>query len=186
MRHRGDSGDTSLFDGARVRKTDPRIAAIGDVDELNSVVGLAIALGPGELASARLAWTQERLLRLGAELANPGGRARSDVIRDEDVATLNEWLLGYRDTLPALENFVLPGGTPAAAAVQLARATCRRAERSAFGLTAAHPVQAPALVFLNRLSDVLFEMARAVNAEAGVGDTRWLGPRQRDHDRSGG
>ena len=159
---------------------------LGTLTSSTRWLGWPSALGPGELASARLAWTQERLLRLGAELANPGGRARSDVIRDEDVATLNEWLLGYRDTLPALENFVLPGGTPAAAAVQLARATCRRAERSAFGLTAAHPVQAPALVFLNRLSDVLFEMARAVNAEGGVGDTRWLGPRQRDRDGSGG
>ncbi len=186
MRHHGDSGDTSLFDGTRVPKVDPRIAAIGDVDELNSVIGLAIALGPDELTSERLAWTQERLLRLGAELANPGGRARSDVIRDEDVATLNDWLLDYRDTLPALENFVMPGGTRAAAAVQLARATCRRAERSAFALTAVHPVEAAALTFLNRLSAVLFEMARAVNAEAGVGDTPWLGPRQREGDQSSG
>lgn len=185
MRHHGDSGDTNLFDGARVAKADPRIAVLGEVDELNSVIGLAIALGPDQLTAQRLTWTQERVLRLGAELANPGGSPRSDVIRDEDVATLNDWLREYRDALPALDNFVLPGGTPAAAAVQVARATCRRAERSAFRLTAVHPVDDPALAFLNLLSDVLFEMARTVNVEAGVSDTPWLGPRQRDGNQSG-
>ena len=178
-RHYGDSGDTSLFDGTPVSKSDARIAALGDVDELNSVIGLALTFCPEGRERERLIWIQRRLLSIGADLANPGRRAHGDAVAAEDVAALDGWLSEYRADLPRLRRFVLPGGTQAAAAVHLARSVCRRAERSAFALGADAPITKPVLVFLNRLSDVLFEMARGLNAEAGVSDAEWLGPRER-------
>ena len=178
-RHRGDSGDTSLFDGTRVSKCDARIVALGDVDELNSAIGLALTFCPEGRERERLSWTQGRLFTIGAELANPGQRAQGDALSAEDVATLDAWLCEYQDGLPRLRRFVLPGGTPAAAAVHVARTVCRRAERSTFGLGAQPANGGRVSVFLNRLSEMLFEMARYLNSQAGVGDVEWLGPRER-------
>lgn len=180
LRHDGDSGTSSLFDGTRSSKTGPRFAALGDVDELNSVLGFAMTFVTGTREHQRLAWVQERLFRMGSDLANPKHRARGDRVVDADVEGLDSWLLEYRSALPPLQHFVMPGGTPAAAAVHVARSVCRRAERTAFALAAQHPVGVPVLVFLNRLSDVLFEMARYLNAAAKVRDEEWLGPRDRD------
>ena len=180
--HHGDQGQTSLFDGARVSKTDGRIAALGAVDELNSALGVAMSTCPPGDHFDRLAWMQTRLFTLGSDLANPGGRARGDHITPANVAALDDWLDGYRADLPPLQHFILPGGTPAAAAVNLARTVCRRAERDVFRLAAGADVSAHVLVFLNRLSDVLFELARALNHEAGVPERVWLGPRDRSED----
>ncbi len=185
-RHYGDEGDTSLFDGARVPKTDLRIAALGDVDELNSVVGLVASLVPAGRERERLAWVQQRLFSMGAELANPGGRARSDRVTKEDVGRLDDWLESYRASLPPLQHFILPGGSAAGAAAQVARSVCRRAERSAYRLAQPHPIDPAARWFLNRLSDVLFELARQLNVDAGFREVEWRGPRDRptgeEHD----
>ena len=178
-RHHGDRGQTSLFDGARVAKTDARIAALGSVDELNSALGVAMSSCPSGDQLDRLAWMQTRLFTLGSDLANPGGRARGDRITAQDIDTLDSWLDGYRTDLPPLQHFILPGGTPAAASVNLARTVCRRAEREVFRLASRSDVSPQVPVFLNRLSDVLFELARAINHEAGVHERVWLGPRDR-------
>ena len=178
-KHHGDQGQTSLFDGARVSKTDARIAALGAVDELNSALGVAMSSCPSGDQLDRLAWTQTRLFTLGSDLANPGGRARGDRITAQDIDTLDSWLDGYRADLPPLQHFILPGGTPAAASVNLARTVCRRAEREVFRLASRSDVSPHVPVFLNRLSDVLFELARALNHEAGVPERVWLGPRDR-------
>ncbi len=179
-KHHGDQGETSLFDGTRVPKTDLRIAALGAVDETNAAIGLAISACPPDGEHARrLGWVQTRLFALGSDLANPGGRARGDRVTRADVAALDDWLDGYRGTLPPLRNFILPGGAPAAAAVNLARAVCRRAERETFRLDAHAPVRPDVQVFLNRLSDVLFELGRALDHDAGAPDRIWQGPRDR-------
>ena len=181
-KHHGDQGQTSLFDGARLSKTDGRIAALGSVDELNSTLGVAMSACPPGDHFDRLAWMQTRLFTLGSDLANPGGRSRGDRITATDIATLDEWLDLCRAALPTLQHFILPGGTPAAAGVNLARTVCRRAEREVFSLSQQAPVNPHVPVFLNRLSDVLFELARALNHDAGVPEHVWLGPR----DRPGG
>ena len=178
-KHHGDRGQTSLFDGARVSKTDSRIAALGAVDELNSTIGVAMSSCPPGQQMDRLAWIQTRLFTLGSDLANPGGRARGDRIASADIAVLDTWLDEYRADLPPLQHFILPGGTPAAASVNLSRAVCRRAERDVFRLAGQAAVSPHVPVFLNRLSDVLFELARALNHEAGVPEREWLGPRDR-------
>jgi len=179
LRHHGDGGLASLFDGTRIPKTDVRFSALGDVDELASMVGLTLTWLAGTREHERLVWVQERLFRMGADLANPGRRARGDEIAGADLEVLDAWLLEYRAALPPLQHFVMPGGTPAAAGVHLCRAVCRRAERSVFAVRALHPVHEPVPVFLNRLSDVLFEMARFINTQSNVADTEWLGPRDR-------
>ena len=181
-KHHGDQGETSLFDGARVAKTDARISALWSVDELNSALGVAMSFCPPGDHLDRLAWIQTRLFTLGSDLANPGGRSRGDRVSASDIASLDTWLDRYRADLPPLLHFILSGGTPAAAGVNLARTVCRRAEREVFRLASEAAVSPDVPVFLNRLSDVLFELARALNHEAGVPERVWLGPR----DRPGG
>jgi cob(I)alamin adenosyltransferase len=184
-RHAGDTGETSLYGGARVPKSDARIEALGDVDELNSTIGVVLTLCADTPQHERLTWVQERLFRMGADLANPAGRSGGDAIGRTDVETLDRWLQDARDGLPQLRHFVMPGGTPSAAATQVARAVCRRAERSACRLDQAHSVNPDVLAFLNRLSDVLFELARQFNDRAGSRDVEWLGPRDRAEDPAG-
>ena len=184
-RHHGDAGETSLYGGARIPKSDARIEALGDVDELNSAIGVVLTLCVDTPQHERLTWVQERLFRMGADLANPAGRSGGDAIGRPDVDTLDQWLQDARESLPRLRHFVMPGGTPPAAATHLARAVCRRAERSACRLDQAHTVNPDVLAFLNRLSDVLFEMARQFNERAGARDVEWLGPRDRTEDSAG-
>ena len=172
--HHGDHGETSLFDGTRVEKVDARIEALGAVDELNSWLGFAAAQPDVAGVGNRLRWVQERLLEVGADLANPGGRARSTSLAPGSLQTLDAWLAEYRDALPPLRHFILPGGHPLAAALQVARSVCRRAERGVWRVVT-DPAPEGSPVFLNRLSDVLFEMARAANAAAGTKDPQWRG-----------
>ena len=170
--HHGDQGETSLFDGSRVEKVDERIEALGAVDELNSCLGFAAAQPDAAGIGDRLRWVQERLLEVGADLANPGRRARSTSLAPGSLQTLDAWLAEYRDALPPLRHFILPGGHPQAAALQVARSVCRRAERGVWRVVVQSPPDGSP-VFLNRLSDVLFEMARAANAAEGTEDPQW-------------
>ncbi len=186
-RHHGDTGETSLYGGARISKSDARIELLGDVDELNSAIGVVLTLCADTPQHERLTWVQERLFRMGSDLANPAGREGGDAIGRADVETLDRWLQDARDSLPRLRHFVMPGGTPPAAATHVARAVCRRAERSACRLDQASGVKVnpDVLAFLNRLSDVLFEMSRQLNVRAGSRDVEWLGPRDRTEESAG-
>lgn len=160
---------------SRVRKTSPRVVAYGDVDELNSVLGVARAQGLGEV-DRWLAVVQNDLFDLGADLCVPleGGSGEGRLrISPAQVERLEAWCDEVNAELEPLRSFVLPAGSPAAAALHHARAVCRRAERSAIALADAEPVTPAVLAYLNRLSDLLFILARAANRQAG-GDVLWV------------
>ncbi|HET6277470.1 MAG TPA: cob(I)yrinic acid a,c-diamide adenosyltransferase [Candidatus Polarisedimenticolia bacterium] len=178
----GDDGTTALGDGRRVRKDHLRIAAFGDVDELNSVIGLVLMGGIESEGTAVLRAVQNDLFDLGADLCvpvKPGHgrtrRARSAPLRitTEHVTPLEKTIDRFNASLPPLKSFVLPGGSPAAAWLHLARTSCRRAERSVVALARHASVNAQAVIYLNRLSDLLFVMARRANA-GGHGDMLWV------------
>lgn len=170
----GDGGDTSLGDGARLRKHAPRIAAIGDVDEANCAIGLLRAGLRGDAATdAMLARIQQDLFDVGADLAVPGEAGDRLRVADALVARLEQESAAMNATLPPLTSFVLPAGSPAAAQAHCARAVVRRAERSAVALADAEPLNAAVLRYLNRLSDHLFVLARRLNADA-AGDVLWI------------
>jgi cob(I)alamin adenosyltransferase len=157
----GDKGETSLGDGSRVSKLDPRVAAMGDVDELNSLLGLA----------GGLERIQNDLFDVGADLSVPyAGNEDRLRVTDEAVERLEQEIDAMNETLPDLKSFVLPGGSERAALLFLARAVCRRAERTALAVPDANPLAA---IYLNRLSDLLFVLARAANADAGVDEPLW-------------
>jgi cob(I)alamin adenosyltransferase len=168
----GDTGQTSLGDGTRVSKTDPRVVAYGAVDELNSAIGFALAGELPERFRPLLERVQNELFDLGADLSVPegGGRERLRVAPSQ-VEALEEACDEVNSELEPLRSFVLPGGTEAAARLHVARAVCRRAERAALAL--ADEVNPVALAYLNRLSDLLFILARAANAAAGGEEPLW-------------
>ena len=171
----GDTGDTSLFDGTRVRKTDPRVVAYGDVDELQAVIGVARAAAlPADLDEMCVT-VQRDLFALGARLADPAHkiakRVEKIVIDEQSVQRLESWIDRLDTEIPPLRHFILSDGCPAGAALHLARTVCRRAERSILLLgDSAEPV---VIVYVNRLSDLLFTMARAANHRAGTVETPW-------------
>lgn len=178
----GDDGTTGLVDGSRAAKSDPLIAAIGDVDEANSAIGMALAALDGaalddDRCIARLAVIQNDLFDLGADIATPGmDFAPSEMVlrvTDAQVARLEAEIDAMNEHLAPLKSFILPGGTPAAAALHLARAITRRAERSAVATSETRPLNPAALKYLNRLSDHLFVMTRLANASAD-GDVLWV------------
>ena len=174
----GDNGDTGLFGGGRVRKSDPRVAAYGDVDELNSALGVARASPPVELFDDLLATIQRDLFSLGGHLATPDPdkvrKALEKAELDQGRIAQFESTIDQGDLeLPPLRAFVLPAGSPKAAALHLARTICRRAERSVVALADEAPVPGLFLVYLNRLSDLLFTLARLANHRAGSGDVTW-------------
>ncbi|QGN55231.1 cob(I)yrinic acid a,c-diamide adenosyltransferase [Novosphingobium sp. Gsoil 351] len=172
----GDDGTTGLVDGSRRAKHDPRMAAIGDVDELNSALGLA-ALAVDGATLADLRRIQNDLFDLGADLATPGDDfAPSDMVLrivSPQVAWLERAIDAANAPLAPLTSFILPGGSEAAARVHLARAVARRAERATTALADSEPVNPQGLAYLNRLSDYLFVLARAINAR-GEGDVQWV------------
>lgn len=172
----GDTGETSLFDNTRVSKADARVDAYGEVDELNACVGVAIAAGVGDDIAATLQSVQRELFALGARLADPSRRIaeRVDkaVITNAHVERLEQTIDRLEAEVPPLRRFVLPGGINAGALLHLARTVCRRAERRVVGL-GANAVEPLVIVYLNRLSDLLFVMARVVNRRAGVADVEW-------------
>lgn len=165
----GDKGTTGLFGGARVAKNDPRIEAYGTVDELNSFLGLARASWPFSPLDAQLGMVQSDLFDLGAHLAAPG----SDRFPGADpsrVAELESAIDAMESELAPLRNFILPGGSAAAAHLHVARSVCRRAERLVVALS-----EESSVVYLNRLSDYLFVAARYANLKSGVDDVVWTG-----------
>jgi cob(I)alamin adenosyltransferase len=165
----GDAGETGLGDGARVPKDSPRIRALGDVDELNSALGVLLAEEvPAELASA-FAEVQHDLFDLGGELSIPGHA----LLKAAQVERLEGWIEAWNEGLPPLKEFILPGGSRAAAAAPRARTGCRRAETSVGGRGRNEPVGENARRYLNRLSDLLFIAGRLLNRAAGRGDVQW-------------
>jgi cob(I)alamin adenosyltransferase len=166
----GDAGTTGLGDGSRVEKDAPRVAALGDVDELNSVLGVVLASAdlPAEVA-ADLLHVQHDLFDMGAELCIPGHTA----LNDKHVLHLDERLAHYNADLGALREFILPGGSMQSAQLHVARTVCRRAERSVVELGRTETINAPVRQYLNRLSDMLFVLARFTNKAVGVPDVLW-------------
>jgi cob(I)alamin adenosyltransferase len=174
----GDGGETGLFGGQRVPKDDLRVHAYGTADECNAALGLARAAGLAPELDELLAHVQAQLFVVGADLATPGESATIPRVDAAEVAFLEEAIDHLEDGLEPLRQFILPGGTPAAAQLHLARTVCRRAERWAVSLAREEPVSAQVLAYLNRLSDFLFVAARAANARANTPDVPWVSPRQ--------
>jgi cob(I)alamin adenosyltransferase len=171
----GDTGDTALFGGGRVGKEDPRVEAYGQVDELNAVLGVARSAGLGAM-DALAQDLQDQLFSLGSILATPqGSKAEAHIpkLGPSWVKDMENAIDAFDKELPALASFILPGGTMAASSLHLARTVCRRAERCVVPLSRSGKVSADAVVYLNRLSDLLFTMARVANARAGVKDVPW-------------
>lgn len=169
----GDKGETSLGDGARVRKDDVRLTAMGAVDEANAAIGVLRAAGLAPTADAMLARVQNDLFDLGADLCVPGEGGDRLRLTDAPAVRLESEIVALNADLPPLRSFVLPGGTMTAAHAHVARTVVRRAEREVVRLAAERPVN-PALVrYLNRLSDHLFVLARSLNG-AGAGDVLWV------------
>lgn len=172
----GDSGDTALVGGARVSKADGRVAAYGEVDELNAWLGLVASSMPDPGLKEQLVAIQRDLFALGSRLADPAHRIAERVTKTAigaaDVARLEGWIDDLDAELPPLRQFILAGGTPPGAALHVARTVCRRAERAmvALGESAIEP---ELLQYVNRLSDLLFTMARAANCRAGVAEVEW-------------
>ncbi len=166
----GDDGTTGLGDGSRVNKDDPRVAAFGDTDEANSAIGMVLAVRdiPDEVRRC-LVEVQHKLFDLGGELATPGYRA----IKNEDIDWLESQLDGFNDHLPPLKEFILPGGGPAAAACHLARTITRRAERQVWTLAKRDAIPAEITMYLNRLSDLLFVIARILARHEGGSEVLW-------------
>ncbi len=171
----GDGGETSYFDGTRVRKDDPRLDTYGDIDELNAWLGLVRASAIDADLDAALTRIQQDLFALGAQLADPGGKLSERVLKaivsDADVVRLESSIDGYERELAPLKKFILAGGTPAGAALHVARTVCRRAERRMVALEPA--VDGVLIRYVNRLSDLLFVLARVVNHRGGVRETEW-------------
>lgn len=172
----GDAGETGLVDGSRLPKHAPRIIAIGDVDELNSAIGVALTHPMPPSCRDMLGRIQNELFDLGADFATPGpdytpGEISLRILPSQ-VERLEREIDAMNERLDALRSFILPGGSPAAAAVHLARAICRRAERSAVAAHADAGLNPAGLIYINRLSDHLFVLARSLN-RSGTGDIMW-------------
>ena len=176
----GDAGDTGLFDGTRVLKSDPRVGSYGEVDELNAWLGLVRTEAAAHPADVQMVEMLERIQRdlfgLGARLADPAKKIAERVTKAavtlEDISRLEGWIDRLESELPALRRFILAGGSRGGAALHVARTICRRAERAmvSLGRDAFEP---ELLVYVNRLSDLLFVMARAANHRAGAVETEW-------------
>jgi cob(I)alamin adenosyltransferase len=170
----GDAGETGLFGGARVSKADPRVDSYGAVDEANACLGVVRSAGVPAEIDAMLDRIQRDLFALGAQLADgrPDPKAFEGKTRlgEDDITRLEQWIDQLESELPPLKHFILAGGSPAGAALHLARTVCRRAERRMVTVQGINSVQ---LIYLNRLSDLLFVIARAVNQRAGVPEIEW-------------
>ena len=167
----GDGGETGLGDGSRVRKDSPRIAALGEIDELNSAIGLLLAEPMPEKLRANLESVQHDLFDLGGDVSIPGRATMSDA----QIGRLETLLEELNSTLPRLKEFILPGGTRSAALAHMARTVCRRAERSLVALSASEKVADAGRIYLNRLSDLLFVLGRILNREGAGSDVLWRG-----------
>lgn len=174
----GDEGQTSLFGGGRVFKNDPRVAAYGNIDELNCVIGLVIATEPHDLESDLLVSIQRDLFSIGGRLASPApekvaSALEKTAIPETRITEIEAAIDRVVAQLPELTAFILPGGSTKSAQLHHARSVCRRAERGVVELARQQDVPPLALVFLNRLSDLLFVLARLANHRANIADTKW-------------
>ena len=171
----GDAGETSLFGGGRIDKHHLRVEAYGAIDELNSILGVARAAKPSPQGDEWLENAQNQLFHLGADLATPLDAQQKWITRvsEADVAWLEATIDRMSDELAPLRNFILPGGAPAAAQLQVARAVCRRAERVIAALAEREALSQHALPYVNRLSDWLFTLARYENMKAGEAESKW-------------
>ena len=171
----GDQGKTGLYGGARVSKSSPRITAYGEVDELNALLGLASVETTHDPMKRTLGEIQAQLFTLGAQLASPKDAPKTEVITAKQVEYLERQIDAMDETLKPLRNFVLPGGTRASAVLHLARTVCRRAERSTVHLIEqGESVDKWVLIYLNRLSDYLFTLARTANQLEKIDDVPWI------------
>lgn len=171
----GDKGDTSLFGGQRVPKDAMRIEAYGTIDELNSILGRVLAENPDERISEIITGIQKELFALGADLATPLA-AESKLVRrfePKDAHKLEKWIDDLESRLKPLKSFILPGGSVVAAQIHVARTVCRRAERIVVRLSRNEDIGNGITVYLNRLSDLLFVLARYANQTAGIPETKW-------------
>jgi cob(I)alamin adenosyltransferase len=176
----GDEGSTGLYGGGRVLKCDARIAACGAVDELNASLGACRCAQPSTLVDEVLVRLQHEMFALGAELATPKASASgSGLMSDREINRAERDIDRFEADLAPLQNFILPGGSVASAALHLARAVCRRAEREVVALSQSAEVRPAVLMYLNRISDLLFVLARHANHTAGAPDVLW------EKDRSG-
>lgn len=171
----GDSGDTSLFDGTRVRKGDSRVEAYGQVDELNSLIGAAASFLDDKELKGMLADIQRDLFSLGAQLADPhhNGKKRKSRLDPARITALEESIDRFETELPPLRQFILAGGIPAGAMLHVARTVCRRAERHVTALADKVDIDSRNIEYLNRLSDFLFVLARLVNHRQGQQEIPW-------------
>ena len=171
----GDQGDTSLFGGQRVPKDALRIEAYGTVDELNSVIGIVLADGPDRDIARILTQVQNQLFALGADLATPRSVTKKNVKRLEprDSLPLEKHIDAIQLRLKSLKSFILPGGSPAAARLHFARTVCRRAERIVVRLSRNEDIGEGMTMYLNRLSDLLFVLARYANSTGGIPEVKW-------------
>jgi len=177
----GDEGETGLFGGGRVQKSHPRVDAYGDVDELNAVLGWSAAAVADDTIRHRLGLIQHDLFTIGAHLATPTSTTRGrppslPPMPSGRIAEFEQWIDEADTELPELRAFILPGGAPGAAVLHVARTVCRRAERRVVELAATELVDAGIIVYLNRLSDLLFALARLENHRAGRDDVLWTHP----------
>ncbi|MCH2595187.1 MAG: cob(I)yrinic acid a,c-diamide adenosyltransferase [Pirellulales bacterium] len=176
----GDQGTTSLVGNQRVQKCDLRICSYGTIDELNALLGLVRAEGLSPRLDEIVNLLQNQLFDLGAELASPNPTERStDFLVESTITEQEKWIDTFEEELPALTNFILPGGSQSGALLHLARTVCRRAEREIVALSQTAPVREIVLKYVNRLSDLLFMMARVANAGMGVDDVLWKKPEKR-------
>lgn len=169
----GDDGETGLLGGRRVSKDDPRVAAYGEVDEVNAWIGWAAVVADEDALTDRLTQIQSSLFDIGAILASDPDKSNASSFDQTAIVRIEGWIDDADDGLPLLKNFLLPGGSELAARLHLARTATRRAERAVVGLAKSQSVDAAAIVYLNRLSDYLFALARRANHRAGVADTLW-------------
>ncbi len=171
----GDSGETGLFGGGRVSKSNRRVEAYGAVDELNASLGWARTTDLDSMIDDALRAAQSDLFTIGAHLATPADRDNPHLppLPGDRIQSWEQWIDRAESELPPLSSFILPGGAPSAAALHVARTVCRRAERRVVALSEHERVEPAIVVYLNRLSDLLFVAARRANAGAGIEETRW-------------
>ncbi|WP_026166595.1 cob(I)yrinic acid a,c-diamide adenosyltransferase [Gracilimonas tropica] len=172
---KGDSGNTSLFGGQRVSKSSKRIDAYGTVDELNSILGMATSFGLSKKGSELLETVQQQLFVLGADLATPASKeVRIERIGHKEVEFLEQAIDEMEEELEPLKNFILPGGAQTGATLHFARTVCRRAERITVECRHEEEISEVAIMYINRLSDFLFVLARFENKQAGTKETTWI------------
>ncbi len=177
---RGDDGTTGLLGGSRLAKSDPRVAAYGEVDEINAAIGVVLATCQDEEAAGMLRGIQSDLFVLGSELATGIDKTPAVAIQEAQVTQLERWIDKITAETKPLKQFILPGGTQTAAGLHFARTICRRAERTTVALAAGEPLGRWTLAYLNRLGDLLFALARWANKREGRADIPWVAPKESD------